>query len=195
MNAILNKISRVSLVALSLFLWSCDNLGQTTAPETLDPKNQAVFSTSSGEQYVIVQHPVGMTKVSGRFGPAGGELHLGPHKLVIPAGAVSEPTTFAMSRLDGELLRFRFHATRFGHNDVGAAGFAVPVKLTVDFGSATGIPSGAAEDLKVIYFRPDGLVDLEATTVDVVGTKATAELGHFSDFGLAWPSRTLRALL
>lgn len=191
MNAFTKKVSRISLLALSLFMWSCDNLGQTTAPETLDPKGYAVFSSTTGEQFVVIREAESVGAVSASIGASGGELHLGAHTLEVPAGAVNAPTVFAMSRTDGDLVRIRLSATRNSHNDVGSTGFNKPVKLSISFAGASDLPALAEDDLKVIYFRPDGLVEEQGTSLNLRGDFATGELDHFSDFGLAWPSRCL----
>ena len=179
------KIAAIPALALAIFLPGCDSLGDSTRPE-LDPRGYAIFSTSSGEQYVVTREPVSYGIVSGTIGNAGGELHLGVHSLVVPAGAVSEATVFTMSRPEGDLLRLSLSATRESYNDVGAAGFAVPLQLRLSFVDAGDLPADVSK-LEVIYFEPTGTVAPQPTYLDVTGGVASGDIPHFSDFGLAWP--------
>ncbi|MEX2584595.1 MAG: hypothetical protein WD766_15105, partial [Gemmatimonadota bacterium] len=183
MNRIIKNVSRLSVLVLSLFLWSCDDIGQTVGPESdLSPRGYAIFSTTTGEQYVVIREDESLGVVSGSIGSAGGELHIGTHTLHVPSGAVSEPTVFSMSRSDDDLLRIKLSATRVDHNDIGASGFDVPVKLTIDFTEAEDMPEDASQ-LEVLFFRPDGLVEPFSTHLDVEAGKATGDLPHFSDYG------------
>lgn len=193
MHPLTKKLSTLALLALSVFLYSCDNLGQTTGPE-LNPRGYAIFSSTTGEQYVVVRGEEGLGVVSGTIGASGGELHLGTHTLEVPAGAVDAPTVFSMSRAADDLLRIRLSATRDSHNDVGAAGFEKPVRLSIDFSAAEDLPNDVSQ-LEVIFFRPDGLVEPFSTFLDVQDKKATGELPHFSDYGLGWPTRTVTGLV
>lgn len=176
----------LGVAAMGLVFWGCENMGAPTQPGGLDPRGYAIFSSTTGEQYVVIREAGESTLVSGTIGAAGGELHLGKHTLEIPAGAVAEPTVFSMGRADGDLVRIRLSATRDAHNDVGAAGFAAPVRLTLSFDSATDLP-GDVTKLRVIYFQPDGLVAPQETYLNLSGHTASGDLPHFSDYGLAWP--------
>ncbi|MEX2570683.1 MAG: hypothetical protein WD737_05210 [Gemmatimonadota bacterium] len=187
MTKFIKQFSTLSVLAMSLFLWSCDNIGQTTAPTgDLNPRGYAIFSSTTGEQFVVIRESEDLGIVSGSIGAAGGELHLGNHSLYVPEGAVEQSTVFTMSRADDELVRLRLSATVNDHNDVGSAGFEKPVRLTISFSGAEDLPE-STDKLEVIYFRPDGLVDPQSTWLDVSNESASGELPHFSDFGLAWP--------
>ena len=124
--------------------------------------------------------------VSGIIGRVGGVLILGRHVLTVTAGAVTAPTKFAMTRLPGAALRLRLTAGRREQNDMGSAGFRAPVSLSLSFHGILDLPP-ARSGISIIHFITDTLVEELVTEVRVNGKGATAELPHFSLFGLAWP--------
>jgi hypothetical protein len=185
MNKLMQKVSLLGVMALSLFVWGCDNVGRPTEPG-LTPGNQ-VFSSTAGQRYAVAQeHHLDVGIVTATIGPAGGKLSLGHHELTVPRGAVAGPTVFALSRVDGSNVRVRLTATAESENDVGAAGFAVPVKLSLSFHKVADLPSDLST-LTILYFRSDGLVDDLGADVQITGKRASSNLRHFSDYGLAWP--------
>jgi hypothetical protein len=187
MRKLTMTLKLVPLVLVSLVLWSCDDLRPPTDPASgLRPTAEAVFSSSSGQRYTVVRSSDALGSVTATIGEAGGTLMLGKHRLIVPKGAVSAPTVFSFGGVDSELVRVRLSATQDTHNDVGAAGFAVPIQLELSFDNADNLPENY-QDLIVVYFTEDGLVEEKATSVDTRGHKAIGSIPHFSDYGLGWP--------
>lgn len=124
--------------------------------------------------------------VSALIGPAGGTITLDRHMLTVTRGAVKGLTRFTMARDPGTPLRIRLAAGVQDRNDVGAAGFEAPVTLSLSFHKVHDAP-GESSGATVVYFRPDGVAKELETDVRVIGRVATANLPHFSLFGLAWP--------
>jgi hypothetical protein len=108
----------------------------------------------------------------------GGSLSIGGTTLDVPAGAVDGPTTFTVNKPNGELA-FDFSATRNTPNDIGSAGFPVPLKLTIDYSD---IPN-AMDAPAVIWIKPDGRAEALQTKVDSANKTMTAEVTHFSIYG------------
>lgn len=185
MSKMIKWASTVSVLAASLFLWSCDNIGNSTTPE-LGPDPMVVMSTSGKRYVVAVERDPDAGSVSATIGAAGGVLVLGKHSLWVSKDAVSGPTTFRMARDPEHPLRVKLSAGQDGENDIGSQGFAAPVKLALSFDKATDLPADKST-LTLLYFRADGLVEELDTRVDVYGLTAVAELPHFSLFGLGWP--------
>jgi hypothetical protein len=189
MKRIMKSLSVIAALSLSLVLWSCDSINQPTQPGPMSVGGSAVYN-SSGKKYEVAREAASVGTVSATIGSSGGQLILGKHRLIVPRGAVSNATVFTMSRVDGDQVRFRFSATRNTHNDVGAAGFAVPVQLRIVYEDVTLLPSDLSI-LEVVYFRPDGTITGMATQLNFNQRWAEGSLPHFSDFGLAWPTRSL----
>lgn len=184
MKTILKYISTLSLLALSLFAWGCSDLAEP-AP-SLDPAPMVVMSTT-GESYVVAQEVDPLSgSISAEIGSAGGELTLGAHTLYVSEGAVAEPTIFTMTRDPESPIRVKLSAGVDGGNEIGTTGFAAPVTLQLNFGTAWELPADLS-GITLIYFRADGLVETLPTSVDAEKTTISAELPHFSIYGAGWP--------
>lgn len=173
------------MFALALFAWGCDSV-QEPVHAGLTPGGMVVMSTT-GETYVVAEEmDPSAGSISAVIGQAGGEITLGANTLYVSEGAVSEATTFAITRNPESALRVELSATRETENDVGAAGFNAPVTLKMGYANAESLP-GDLSTMTLIYYRPDGLVETLPTSVDVANATVTATLPHFSLFGPAWP--------
>ena len=134
------------------------------------------------------------------IGPEGGSVYLDLHYLYVPAGAVRQPTKFTMSlhpdfRMGASLTATS--ATRDGvvtgsENDIGKLGFRKSVYLTFSYKYATDTPANPGSNIKVVEVLPDGKLIPQPTYVNTFFQTATGTLKHFSDYSLAWPSRTRR---
>lgn len=175
----------VAMMAMSPVLFSCDSMETVTEPQ-LAPAHLAVMSKAGRRLVVAAERTPGIGTVSAEIGRAGGVLVLGGHTLTVSRGAVQAPTKFTMTRDPAEPLRVRLTASRQSQNDVGAAGFDAPVILSLSFGKVADAPRDESA-IAIVYFRPDGLVEELETEVHQVGKVASAQLPHFSLFGLAWP--------
>lgn len=185
------KMFLMPVLALSVALGACENIGGPgglTGPPAGEPSRDllGVLDGGSSNGFTVVKtKDASLGIVTGVIGPSGGKLVLGKHELWVPKGAVSSATTFTMSRDLGSELRFSLTATKLLPNDVGSAGFAVPVALVVNFQDAT--IEGDPSQLRIVWLKPDGSVQEQATDVDVIGKKAVGHLGHFSDYALVMP--------
>jgi hypothetical protein len=176
------RFAALSVLAATLVLGGCENTSGLTAPSTLEHKigNERVVITEYGDEgYKMVQEtdPTVGT-VTAVIDQNGGSLSIGGTRLDVPAGAVSAPTTFTVNKPNGELA-FDFSATRNTPNDIGSAGFPVPLKLTIDYSK---IPNNM-EAPAVIWIKPDGRAEALQTQVDAENKTMTAEVTHFSIYG------------
>lgn len=121
--------------------------------------------------------PLPSASSSAVVGPQGGVIEVGPHRLVIPAGALSSPVTITAEA----------PSSRVNQVDFGPAGlqFAVPATLTMSYANCFGawIPLP-----RRIAYTTDLLSILEfLTSVDNLDSRAvSAELDHFSRYAVAW---------
>jgi hypothetical protein len=106
----------------------------------------------------------------------GAVLNFGGHKLVIPAGAVTNRTTFSATVRGGSEIRLDLRAW----DDRGAVtNFNVPVQLTINLADA------ATTDLSgvsVFYLSPAGTVEKQPSVVNWSARTVTGYLTHFSDY-------------
>jgi hypothetical protein len=182
----LMKLAMLPTVALSLVLWSCDTLDDPASRLTGPEVGVAGVSTSGNGFTVVKENDLSVGVVTGVIGSSGGKLMLGKHELWVPKDAVSAATTFTMTKVDGEQIRVKLDATQLTTNDIGSQGFAVPVKLTLSYDNAAELPQDESL-LRIIWIRLDGTVQEQVSSVEVTGRRVHANLGHFSDYALAFP--------
>jgi hypothetical protein len=176
------RFATLSVLAAAVMLAGCESADRLTGPSTLEHKigNERVLITEHGKDgYKMVQEtdPTVGT-VTAVIDEKGGSLSIGGTTLDVPAGAVSGPTTFTVNKPNGELV-FDFSATKSTPNDVGSAGFPVPLTLTIDYSKI----SSDMEAPAVVWIKPDGHAAELQTKVDAANRKMTAEITHFSLYG------------
>ncbi len=180
-----NKLMRyaaVPLFALTLVLWGCEDAGQLTGPGEV---SRELVETSNSSGYKMIKETDASTGVvSGTIDQNGGKLVLGQHSLAVPAGAVDGPTLFTMTKLDGA-MQFDLTATRVTTNDIGSAGFATPLVLTIDYTNATELPEDQSK-LKVFWKKTDGTYEAQPSEVDIQGKRLRGKLSHFSEYTGGW---------
>jgi hypothetical protein len=104
------------------------------------------------------------------IGPEGGVIELGGHRLVFPAGAVSQPTEIGM-RADAQ-----YQGVRLSPHGLQFPADAQPVLEL----RASGVAAERAA-LKVVYVS-DANTILEVLPTAVQGNRVSAHLEHFSGY-------------
>src|SRR5687768_2125996 len=117
------------MAALALMVSAgCEQADRAVSPVT----TQSAVVVSDNQQYTLVEGtlPAGLPalEVSQLIGVTGGTLSLAGHSIVVPAGAVTQPTLFTMTLGLNGYVEVELEATRvglFGNIiDVGSGGFA-----------------------------------------------------------------------
>ena len=178
---------KASFAALLLAITAaaCESIAESelTGPSR-DPNADVITYLVNGVRVVQETDPAVGT-VTGKFGVEGGILMLGNHKLIIPAGAVTRDVYFKMVK-SGSALKFDLTATSpnsLFQNNVGSAGFEVPVKLSISYaGTSAGDPSA----FQVAWLRLLGN-QVQPSTLDAANQSVVGELRHFSDYALIFP--------
>lgn len=131
-----------------------------------------------------------LATVTELVGLNGGSLHLLGHRLVVPSGAVDQPTTFSLGVLLNGHTRVDLSAYgpgNSGNEDVGEAGFDRPVRLDMTYDRAR-VSRRNEDNLVILRLNPRGLGYLHEvmpTTVDERRDRATTWLEHFSGYAMA----------
>jgi hypothetical protein len=173
-------------LTLSTLFVGCSDAASSSAVTGPGEISRVRVVEQLGSGFTIVRETDAATGVvSGEIGSAGGSLSIGNHVLTVPAGAVTEPTLFKMTKEPGE-IGFELSATRDEYNDVGHAGFNVPVTLTLSYADGAGVPVDASK-LKVVWVKTDGTLAAQPTAVDAENQEAVGLLYHFSRYSLAFP--------
>jgi hypothetical protein len=112
------------------------------------------------------------------IGPLGGRISAGPHTLVIPPGALDEPTTITMTQPTGDGV----NAVRFAPEGLQ---FERPAALTMSYSNCNLLgrllPKRIAyttERLQILYY----LLSLD----NIFSKRVTGRVDHFSDYVVAW---------
>lgn len=112
------------------------------------------------------------------IGLAGGILQAGPHTLVIPPGALSQPTTITMTLPTG----LGVNAVKF--KPVGLQ-FQTPAALTMSYANCSLLgrllPKRIAyttDNLQILYY----VLSLD----NLLSKDVTGQVKHFSDYVVAW---------
>ncbi|MBW3630617.1 MAG: hypothetical protein KY464_15145 [Gemmatimonadetes bacterium] len=131
------------------------------------------------------------------IGREGGYIFTQGHVLLVPPGAVTEPTYFKIQAQNVtsvetvpvavELKAYRIAAT--GETiDVGEQGFQRPVYLAMSYEWAQETLSIGLTGATVVWVKaPGSAEEVRTRTIDYNGKWIVAELSHFSIYGLAWP--------
>lgn len=116
--------------------------------------------------------------VTQTIGPLGGSLRVGPHSLVVPPGALAQPTTITAVLPTG----LGVNAVRFQPDGLQ---FQVPAALTMSYANCSLLGKLLPKRIARIS---DVLQILEyLLSVDNLFTKrVTGKLNHFSDYAIAW---------
>ena len=196
----LNRTMMLALASM-LFVSGCDHsaiepeMGAPEQTEQTEQAQQAEVVVANGD-YTMIEAPVmangllgGLLKLVGSalhlvvdiIGLDGGILRLDNHSLVVPAGAVLEPTLFQMERVESRQVVVDLTATRNGR-DVGEQGFVKPVTLSLSY---EGLNVSDPSRLFILRVMPDGRHERLPSVVDRENKTVSAELDHFSKYAMA----------
>jgi len=146
----------------------------------LEPQAQASLLgglTSTVTGVLLSCTPLPASRTSVVIGSAGGVVDVGPHRLVIPKGAVSQPIT-----ITGEVVSGNVNSVRFSPEGLK---FAKTAALTMSYRNCGGI--GMLLPKKIAY--TDELLNLLEIlkSVDLSDQKmVTGDLKHFSRYAIAF---------
>jgi hypothetical protein len=112
-------------------------------------------------------------------GPAGGVLAIGPHRLVIPAGALSQRVTIIGDAPVGNVVSVRFQPEGL-HFDARH-----PAYLTLDYSKCSLVRTLLPKRVAYTSDRLDILSYLLSID-DLFHHKVTGQVKHFSRYAVAW---------
>ena len=189
-----NWMRQTSLAALALMLALTGCESASDSGLLLEPKHeqeQVLISWKFGNGYTVVRETEeSVGSVQAVIGSAGGMLALGKHLLLVPEGAVTSPTTFRITKQDGDHVRLHLSASRYGDNDVGTRGFLKPVRLMLSYEGAANLSQADIDEMRVMYIRPDQKIEPLPSLVNYYDRWVGSDLRHFSEYGIGWPNLT-----
>lgn len=172
-------LSLVAILAIVTASAACD--GPRNAPTSSVVAPRAEVVTSNG--YTLFTTDVGwedgeITR-SAVIDQNGGKVSFQASSLVVPAGAVTGPTTFRVTFYNAPYMRAQMTAQAADGSLVTT--FPVPLTLTLSYArSKTPIPDPSRI---AIFWVDNGVVlETQASSVDVQGKKVIARITHFSEY-------------
>ena len=168
---------------------------RTASPPPLFTRAQA---TPSGVGLVPCA-PLPDATVHKTVGPEGATIEIGPHRVVIPPGALRR-TYKVEAKFDGDLAQHTKlvklptgRTVKVGYTVVNAVHFAPhlrfarPTTITLSFANCD-VQALEAASVKVVYTNRvlNVVHEVLPSTVDPADATVTAELEHFSNYAVAW---------
>ena len=179
--------SSIGLAVLLLGVSSCSTIDQLSGPRApvvgfdMAVAGDSVStgrSVGAGLAKVLLACPQ-EEEASGQadIGPEGGTLWIGPHRLVVPAGAVD-----SVVRITGVAQADSVISVQFSPEGLT---FDQPARLTLSYASCPLIPSLSP---KHVAYTSDVLDILQvlSSTDDLLDQRVSADLDHFCRYAVAW---------
>jgi hypothetical protein len=183
------QLTVLPLMAAMLWVAGCSDQDGPLSPaqQPLAPAEAALHTGQSAGGAVAGNIPE--FNVSETIGPEGGSLGIPGYTLTVPRNAVREATVFTFASVNNGYVQIKATATAVGSsdlNDVGRAGFSIPVQVSLSYESAAG---GLPQWLKLViaYVRPDGQLESVPSKINPVKRVVTGAVSHFSEYVLAMP--------
>ena len=144
------------------------------------PDPPALASTSPGPS--LIECPTNVVRsASTTIHPTGGELTLGGHKVVVPAGAVLVPVTITLSEPISNYMEISVRVNGAEHHE-----FHIPVTITLSYARCT---RSNVDKLKLNVWHIDETTKAFLNNMggddDKVARAITFSTGHFSGYVVA----------
>lgn len=153
----------------------CSNVPSEPVPET--PRGQA--SIISG--LLFANCPNAPTfDVSTNIGTGGGTLKMGPHTLVVPAGALTNAVTIRAK--SGNTATSRGNGIEFSPEGLR---FSKPTQLTISTANCTGL---GLLNLPLIVYTDNlwNILELQLSFPNLLAKQVTGHITHFSRYAVAY---------
>ena len=171
------------LIGSAAFLVSCEAVGPTAPGSTVAPLEGSLsYGTAAKPPKrpkggLLSCKPLPYASVSKVIGPAGGQLVVSKHVLVIPRGALE-----ARVRITAVAPSDTVNYIRFGPEGLD---FKRPVRLTMSYANCN---MKASARLKRVAYTDDSLeiLQYQPSRDHVLKGKVTGLLAHFSTYAVSW---------
>ncbi len=141
------------------------------------PTPQGSLIGGLGQAGLLRCQPLPYDSTTQTIGPDGGTIQVGPHSLVVPAGALTSPTVITAVVGSGPVNAVRFEPQGLQ--------FQQTAYLTMSYANCNLLGSLAP---KRIAYTTDALDILYylVSVDDLLAGQVTGELHHFSEYAIAW---------
>jgi hypothetical protein len=169
---------------LTLTLGSCSE-GPPTSPVApvveISPSNDAellgILTQPVQHLGLLTCKPMPAASASATIGATGGTIIVGPHRLTVPAGALTSPVTITASAPTSSVNRVEFQPHGLTFN--------VPATLSMSYANCDLL--GSLLPKRIAYI--DGSLDILYYLISVDNLwqkRVSTRLDHFSEYAIAW---------
>jgi hypothetical protein len=169
-------LTTAALAAMTVFVASCADSPMAVPTATVSNVEQPeLLGGLLGRLGLLSCSTLPTATASGTFGPAGGTLQVGPHKLLIPAGALASPVTIT-GTLAGPNNRVTFqpHGLQFERSAL----------LTMSYANCNTL--GLLLPKRVAYVQGQNILEYLLSVDNLLTKKVTGKVDHFSEYAVAW---------
>jgi hypothetical protein len=173
------KAVRALAVAL-LVLLASSSCGEPTKPQSpaLPTPDASLIGSLLGPTGLLKCSDLPYASSTQTIGIAGGSISAGPHTLVIPPGALAQPTTITMTAPTG----LGVNAVTF---QPAGLRFQIPAALTMSYANCSLLGLLLPKHIAYTTDNLDILYYLLGVT-NVLNSTITSKINHFSDYVVAW---------
>lgn len=173
------RVSRLPVITLLLAVAvACSDRTPTAVPVAPPAPEASLVGELLAPTGLLTCSDLPYASSTQTVGVLGGTINAGPHTLVIPPGALTEPTTITMTAPTGRGV----NAVRFEPEGLR---FVTPATLTMSYSNCNLLgkllPNRIAytdDNLKILYY----LLSLD----NLLSKRVTGKVNHFSDYVVAW---------
>lgn len=175
-------LTAVALLAISLAVASCTDRSPTAPTASLAaPDSSAelleLLTPTLRRVGLLTCRPLPAASTQAQIGPDGGTIRVGPHRLVIPRGALDSAVTITASAPTGTINRVEL----LPHGLV----FELPATLDMSYANCDLLSSLLPKRIAYVNGRLTILSYLLSVD-DLLQQRVKGRLDHFSDYVVAW---------
>jgi hypothetical protein len=164
-----------AVVAAALILASC---GQDQAAPTDPLASSAEFRRPGiNSLWLLSCTPLAADSATQTIGPSGGTIEVGPHRLIVPPGALVSPVAITAIMPSDTLARVRLSPEGLQ--------FAREAKLEMSYAHCLG--AWIPVPRQIVYLDLDlSVLEILESLTNLLARKVSTDLDHFSDYAVAW---------
>jgi hypothetical protein len=168
------RLIAISTVLAVMAAASCDRGSTPVSPAT---RSDALLGGILGNVSLLTCTPLPPDSATVAVGPDGGVINVGPHRLIVPAGALDSVVNITATVQSDTVNVVHFQPTGLQ--------FQVPARLHMSYANCGVL--GVILPHSVAYIdRSFNVLDLLPSLDDVFTQRVSAGLHHFSDYAVAW---------
>ena len=162
----------ITIVAAALIVGSCD----PTAPSAVAPVTAPPVELLDDVRLLSCS-PLPADSVTQVIGPAGGVLVVGPHRFIVPEGALDSAVAITATITPEAVDRVHFAPEGLQ--------FARPARLRMSYAHCG--PVSWLVPRFIVHVDEDlSILDVLPSLNDVLRQRVSARIEHFSDYAVAW---------